>query len=87
MAKVAQQGRAMSKRVLYLDTRGIEVEVEDGEIRLLVDATLPLPFKAFDIIEAWAEEVDGLDALVFREQVGEFVGKKMDEHFLISRLR
>jgi len=89
MAKTGQ-GRALSRRVLFLDTRGLEVEVGQEEIQILIDSTVPPPFKAYDMIEAWAKEEGGFDsqdAAVFRDEVGEFVARKLDEKFLISRLR
>jgi hypothetical protein len=89
MAKTAQ-GRALSKRVLFLDTRGLEVEVDEGQIRLLIDDTVPMPFEALEIIEAWAREAvnfDDHEAAVFRDEAAEFLGRKLDERFLIGRMR
>lgn len=85
MAKIERARHA--QRILMIDTRGIEVDVGEEEIHLRVDGTLPLPHAAFDIIEAWAAEVEGLDAPRFRDEVGEFVGRKLDEQWLIARLR
>jgi hypothetical protein len=89
MAKTAQ-GRALSKRVLSINTRGIEVEVDDGEIRLLIDCTVSFPHEALEIIEVWAREAAGFEeheAAVFRDETGEFLGRKLDEKFLLNRLR
>ncbi len=89
MAKT-EQGRALSRRILFLDTRGLEVEVGAEEIQILIDSTVTLPFKAFDMIEAWVKEEAGytsLEAQVFRDEMAEYIGRKMDEKFLISRLR
>lgn len=89
MAKT-EQHRAMSKRVLTLDTRGLEIEIDEHEeIRILIDSTVSLPFKAFDIIEAWAKDLDfnGREAEELRFDVAEFVARKLDEKFLLARLR
>ena len=88
MAKT-EMGRVTSKRVLFIDTRGLEVEVGEEEIHLLIEDTVPLPFKAFDMIEAWAKEAagfDGQEAAVFKDEVAEHICRKLDERFLISRL-
>ncbi len=89
MAKT-EQGRALSRRILFLDTRDLEVEVGAEEIQILIDSTVTLPFKAFDLIEAWVKEEAGFnstEAMIFREEMAEHVGRKLDEKFLLSRLR
>ena len=89
MAKETQ-ARAMSRRILFLDTRNLEVEVGAEEIQILIDSTVTLPFKALDIIEAWVKEDGGFssgEAMTFRDELADFIARKLDEKFLLSRLR
>lgn len=84
------QARAMSRRVLFLDTRNLEVEVGAEEIQILIDSTVTLPFKALDVIEAWVKEEGGFsphEAMSFRDEMADFIARKLDEKFLLSRLR
>ena len=88
MPKTAASHQA--RRVLTLNTEGIEIRhhEEDHILEILVDETIPLPFKLFDALGAWARDAgfSPLEADQFQESMGEKAVRLIDERFILDRL-